>query len=34
MLVPRLEDPESHQVACHFPVLEGEAVAGRTPTPA
>ena len=30
-LVPRLEDPASHQTACHFPVVEGEAVAGRRP---
>jgi peptide/nickel transport system ATP-binding protein len=31
-LVPRAGDPESHQVACHFPVIEGEVVAGRRPT--
>ncbi|MCA2215791.1 ABC transporter ATP-binding protein [Jidongwangia harbinensis] len=30
-LVPRLDDPASHQTACHFPVVEGEEVAGRTP---
>jgi peptide/nickel transport system ATP-binding protein len=30
-LVPRLDDPASHQTACHFPVIEGEEVAGRTP---
>jgi oligopeptide/dipeptide ABC transporter ATP-binding protein len=30
-LVSRLDDPESHQTACHFPVVEDEAVAGRTP---
>jgi peptide/nickel transport system ATP-binding protein len=30
-LVPRLDDPASHQTACHFPVVEGEAVAGRSP---
>jgi peptide/nickel transport system ATP-binding protein len=30
-LVPRLDDPVSHQTACHFPVVEGEAVAGRKP---
>jgi peptide/nickel transport system ATP-binding protein len=28
-LVPRLDDPPSHQVACHFPVVEGEVVGGR-----
>ena len=28
-LIPRLNDPASHQVACHFPVVEGEQVAGR-----
>ncbi|MEV6630062.1 dipeptide ABC transporter ATP-binding protein [Actinoplanes sp. NPDC051470] len=28
-LVPRLDDPDSHQTACHFPVAEGEAVQGR-----
>jgi len=32
--VPRLADPASHQTACHFPVVEGEAVAGRRPTAA
>ena len=30
-LVPRLDDPASHQTACHFPVVEGETVAGRRP---
>jgi oligopeptide/dipeptide ABC transporter ATP-binding protein len=30
-LVPRLDDPESHRTACHFPVVEGEVVAGRRP---
>jgi oligopeptide/dipeptide ABC transporter ATP-binding protein len=30
-LVPRLDDPESHQTACHFPIVEGEVVAGRRP---
>jgi peptide/nickel transport system ATP-binding protein len=30
-LVPRLDDPASHRTACHFPVVEGEEVAGRTP---
>ena len=30
-LVPRLDDPASHQTACHFPVVEGEEVAGRRP---
>ena len=30
-LVPRVDDPVSHQTACHFPVVEGEAVAGRKP---
>jgi oligopeptide/dipeptide ABC transporter ATP-binding protein len=35
-LVKRLDDPESHQTACHFPVVEDEQVAGRRPasTPA
>ncbi|WP_285686091.1 dipeptide ABC transporter ATP-binding protein [Actinoplanes sp. NBRC 103695] len=28
-LVPRVDDPASHQTACHFPVVEGEAVQGR-----
>jgi peptide/nickel transport system ATP-binding protein len=28
-LIPRLDDPSSHQTACHFPVAEGEAVQGR-----
>jgi peptide/nickel transport system ATP-binding protein len=31
-LVPRLDDPASHQVACHFPVVDGEQVAGRRPS--
>ncbi len=30
-LVTRLEDPASHLTACHFPVVEEEAVAGRRP---
>jgi oligopeptide/dipeptide ABC transporter ATP-binding protein len=30
-LVARLDDPESHQTACHFPVTEQEVVAGRSP---
>jgi oligopeptide/dipeptide ABC transporter ATP-binding protein len=30
-LVPRMEDPESHQTACHFPVVNDETVAGRRP---
>src|SRR3954447_14902719 len=30
-LVPRLEDPASHQTACHFPIVDGEVVAGRRP---
>ncbi|GAB1643608.1 ABC transporter ATP-binding protein [Krasilnikovia sp. MM14-A1259] len=30
-LVPRAGDPASHQTACHFPVVEGEAVQGRSP---
>ncbi|GIF07714.1 ABC transporter ATP-binding protein [Actinoplanes siamensis] len=35
-LVTRLDDPDSHLTACHFPVVDDEAVAGRTPaeTPA
>ncbi|MFI1995065.1 ABC transporter ATP-binding protein [Actinoplanes sp. NPDC020271] len=35
-LVTRLDDPASHLTACHFPVVNDEAVAGRTPaaTPA
>ncbi|MEU4239034.1 dipeptide ABC transporter ATP-binding protein [Actinoplanes sp. NPDC026619] len=35
-LVTRLDDPESHQTACHFPVVEDELVVGRKPasTPA
>ncbi len=31
-LIARVDDPVSHQVACHFPVVEGEQVAGRRPT--
>jgi oligopeptide/dipeptide ABC transporter ATP-binding protein len=30
-LVPRLDDPASHQTACHFPVTEEEIVVGRSP---
>jgi peptide/nickel transport system ATP-binding protein len=30
-LVARLDDPASHQTACHFPVAEDEVVAGRSP---
>jgi len=30
-LVPRNDDPASHLTACHFPIVEGEAVAGRRP---
>jgi oligopeptide/dipeptide ABC transporter ATP-binding protein len=33
-LVPRLDDPVSHGTACHFPIVEGEAVAGRRPSAA
>ncbi|TDO39802.1 ABC transporter ATP-binding protein [Paractinoplanes brasiliensis] len=35
-LVTRLDDPQSHQTACHFPVVDDETVAGRRPaaTPA
>ena len=33
-LIPRLDDPVSHQTACHFPVVEGEEVAGRAPAAA
>jgi len=35
-LITRLDDPESHRTACHFPVVEDEVVAGRRPaaTPA
>jgi oligopeptide/dipeptide ABC transporter ATP-binding protein len=35
-LITRLDDPQSHLTACHFPVVEEEAVAGRRPaaTPA
>jgi peptide/nickel transport system ATP-binding protein len=34
-LVPRMNDPEDHRVACHFPVADDEQVTGRrmrTPT--
>jgi peptide/nickel transport system ATP-binding protein len=31
-LVARVGDPATHQVACHFPVVEGEQVAGRRPS--
>jgi oligopeptide/dipeptide ABC transporter ATP-binding protein len=30
-LVARLDDPASHQTACHFPVTEQETVVGRSP---
>jgi oligopeptide/dipeptide ABC transporter ATP-binding protein len=30
-LVARLDDPESHQTACHFPVTKEETVVGRSP---
>jgi oligopeptide/dipeptide ABC transporter ATP-binding protein len=30
-LTVRLDDPESHRTACHFPVVEDEVVAGRRP---
>jgi|tagenome__1003787_1003787.scaffolds.fasta_scaffold20867383_2 peptide/nickel transport system ATP-binding protein len=30
-LIPRLDDPASHRTACHFPVVEGEEIAGRSP---
>ncbi|WP_433827626.1 ABC transporter ATP-binding protein [Actinoplanes sp. CA-015351] len=33
-LVTRLEDPQSHLTACHFPVVSDEVVAGRRPQPA
>ena len=35
-LTVRLEDPQSHLTACHFPVVDDETVAGRRPaaTPA
>ncbi|NMO52230.1 dipeptide ABC transporter ATP-binding protein [Actinoplanes sp. TBRC 11911] len=35
-LITRLDDPESHLTACHFPVVNDETVAGRRPaaTPA
>ena len=31
LLIPREGDPVTHQTACHFPVVEGETVAGRSP---
>ena len=30
-LVQRLDDPATHATACHFPIEEGETVAGRRP---
>jgi oligopeptide/dipeptide ABC transporter ATP-binding protein len=30
-LVARLDDPESHRTACHFPIVEDETVTGRRP---
>jgi peptide/nickel transport system ATP-binding protein len=30
-LVTRLDDPQSHLTACHFPVVDDEAVVGRKP---
>ncbi len=30
-LTVRLEDPVSHQTACHFPITDDEVVAGRAP---
>jgi oligopeptide/dipeptide ABC transporter ATP-binding protein len=33
-LVTRLDDPASHLTACHFPVVDDEAVTGRTPAAA
>jgi peptide/nickel transport system ATP-binding protein len=30
-LVPRASDPASHQTACHFPVVDDEAITGRRP---
>ncbi|MFI5493385.1 ABC transporter ATP-binding protein [Actinoplanes sp. NPDC051859] len=30
-LVVRLDDPDSHQTACHFPIAEDEVVSGRRP---
>jgi peptide/nickel transport system ATP-binding protein len=30
-LVPRANDPASHQTACHFPVVDDEAISGRRP---
>jgi oligopeptide/dipeptide ABC transporter ATP-binding protein len=33
-LVTRLDDPASHQTACHFPVVEDEQVVGRRPASA
>jgi peptide/nickel transport system ATP-binding protein len=31
-LITRLDDPASHLTACHFPVVNDEAVAGRRAT--
>jgi peptide/nickel transport system ATP-binding protein len=33
-LVTRLEDPQSHQTACHFPIVDDEQVTGRRPASA
>ncbi|GAA0545656.1 hypothetical protein GCM10010172_29150 [Paractinoplanes ferrugineus] len=33
-LVTRLDDPQSHQTACHFPIVDDEQVAGRRPASA
>jgi oligopeptide/dipeptide ABC transporter ATP-binding protein len=30
-LVTRLDDPQSHQTACHFPVVNEDIIAGRRP---
>jgi oligopeptide/dipeptide ABC transporter ATP-binding protein len=30
-LIPRLEDPPTHQAKCHFPVADGENIADSTP---
>jgi len=30
-LIPRLDDPETHVAACHFPVADGENIADSTP---
>jgi oligopeptide/dipeptide ABC transporter ATP-binding protein len=30
-LITRMDDPETHLTACHFPVVNDEAVAGRRP---